>query len=116
MTTFDDRTTWSQIEAIHLCKRIESVCPQFGCHVALTGGLLYKSGNRKDCDILFYRIRQRPTIDIPGLWLALRPLGIEMIKGFGWCYKCKFNGKQIDCFFPEEQGSEYPVSNENTTR
>ena len=49
---------WTQQHAIELCKRIESVCPRYGCHVALTGGLLYKDGPRKDCDILFYRIRQ----------------------------------------------------------
>jgi len=101
---------WSQLEAIDLCRKIESVCPKFGCHVALTGGLLYKNGDRKDCDILFYRIRQAAEIDMKGLWTALEPIGVEVIRGFGWCYKCVFKGKPLDCFFPEEQGSEYPES------
>lgn len=33
---------WTQQEAVDLCVIIESVCVEFGCHVALTGGLLYK--------------------------------------------------------------------------
>lgn len=33
---------WTQAEAVALAKKIEAVCPAFGCHVALTGGLLYK--------------------------------------------------------------------------
>lgn len=39
---------WTQAEAIALCRKIEDVCPAFGCHVALTGGVLYKLGERKD--------------------------------------------------------------------
>ena len=49
---------WTQEEAIALCKKIESIVPLAGCHVALTGGCLYRDGHRKDLDILFYRIRQ----------------------------------------------------------
>jgi hypothetical protein len=95
---------WTQAEAVALCRQIESICPQFGCHVALTGGTLYKDGPRKDIDILFYRIRQTPEIDIDGLFAALADIGIERIRGFGWCIKAAFNGKHIDCFFPEEDG------------
>lgn len=39
---------WTQKEAIELCVKIEAICPKYGCHVALTGGLLYKEGERKD--------------------------------------------------------------------
>ncbi len=42
---------WTQEEAIELCRIIEDICPQAGCHVALTGGCLYKDGERKDLDI-----------------------------------------------------------------
>lgn len=92
---------WTQEEAIELCKKIEEVCPQYGCHVALTGGLLYKEGERKDCDILFYRIRQQAQIDVDGLYGALARLGICYLSGYGWCHKFTYNGKNIDCFFPE---------------
>jgi len=102
-----EMAAWTQREAIELCRLIEEVCPPFGCHVALTGGCLYKDGDRKDLDVLFYRIRQVEYIDMDGLWQALAKIGIEFDRGFGWCCKATFNGRPIDCFFPEEEG-EYP--------
>lgn len=102
---------WTQSEAIELCVKVEAICPAFGCHVALTGGLLYKQGPRKDCDLLLYRIRQVEEINLDGLWKALRSIGINHKSGFGWCYKAEYNGKSIDFFIPEEQdgdSSNYP--------
>lgn len=102
---------WTQTEAIELCRQIEAICPEFGCHVALTGGLLYKNGPRKDADILFYRIRQFHSIYIEELFHALESIGIIKTGGFGWVIKAKHNGKPIDCFFPEEHavtGDTYP--------
>lgn len=104
--------TWTLTEAVELCRQIEAVCPSYGCHVALTGGTLYKDGSRKDLDLLFYRIRQEPAIDTEGLFSALATLGVQKQGGFGWCHKATFNGKPIDCFFPEEDGGEY-VSESN---
>jgi hypothetical protein len=98
---------WSTDDAIRLCVAIESIAPKFGCHVALTGGLLYKQGKRKDCDILFYRIRQFEVIDKEGLFAALLEIGFEEQSGFGWCHKAKYCGRHVDCFFPEEQEGEY---------
>jgi hypothetical protein len=101
-------TGWTQAEAVALCVQVEAICPEFGCHVALTGGCLYKDGERKDLDLLFYRIRQAPEIDKDGLFHALLSIGIEHQRGFGWCHKATHLGRNIDCFFPEEDG-EYPV-------
>jgi hypothetical protein len=98
---------WAHEEAVALATLVEMVCVKAGCHVALTGGLLYKSGARKDCDFLFYRIRQIEKIDMDLLWKELATVGVMKTGGFGWCYKAQFTGKQIDCFFPEEQGGEY---------
>jgi hypothetical protein len=99
---------WALDEAVAVCRAIEAVCPPFGCHVALTGGTLYKDGRRKDLDLLFYRIRQEPEIGLDGLWAALEnAIGIKLLRGFGWCFKAELNGKPIDCFFPEDQGGEY---------
>ena len=96
---------WSQTAAVELCRKIEAICPEAGCHVALTGGCLYKQDFRKDLDLLFYRIRQVKKIDMEKLWSKLRGVGIEKTSGFGWCYKCKYyDERPIDCFFPEEQG------------
>lgn len=98
---------WTQEAAISLCRAIEAIAPAHGCHVALTGGLLYKDGERKDADLLFYRIRQVDEIDVDGLFGSLAALGIEKTGGFGWCHKATYEGRPIDCFFPEEQGGEY---------
>ncbi len=100
-------TKWTLVESIDLCRKIEAVCPKFFCHVALTGGVLYKEGERKDLDILFYRIRQQDEIDFDGLDEALGELGLNYTSGFGWCWKYKYQGKNIDIFFPEEEGNEY---------
>jgi hypothetical protein len=101
---------WTQAEAIALCRKIEDVCPAFGCHVALTGGVLYKLGERKDLDILFYRIRQVGEIDVDGLFRALRSLGIEHVSTGSFVAKATYRGRKIDCFFPEELDGEgeYP--------
>lgn len=95
--------------AIELCQKIEMFAPNYGCHVALTGGCLYKNGSRKDIDILFYRIRQVEKIDHEGLKSALVSLlGFGEITGFGWLLKSKWQGLDIDMFFPEEiDGGEY---------
>lgn len=98
---------WTQAEAIALCREIENLVPSAGCHVALTGGLLYRDGPRKDCDLLFYRIRQVEAIDMDLLWELLATIGITQERGFGWCFKATYQDKPIDCFFPEEQGGEY---------
>lgn len=109
VATILNPTPWTQEEAIKLCTLIESVCPKFGCHVALTGGLLYREGPRKDCDVVLYRIRQVKQIDLDGLWQALGSVGIHKYKGWGWCYKALYQRRGIDILFPEEQsGENYP--------
>jgi hypothetical protein len=99
---------WTQAQAIELCRKIEVIAPKHGCHVALTGGTLYHFGDRKDADILFYRIRQIAYIDVDGLMAALMEIGIEPIRDFGWCYKATYGEQKIDFFFPERDGIEYP--------
>lgn len=94
---------WTQEQTIELCRKIECICPKFGCHVALTGGTLYKEGERKDADILFYRIRQVTHIDVFGLMEALYDIGVKAEVDYGWCYKANYEGKPIDFFFPERE-------------
>lgn len=99
---------WTQAQAIELCRKIEVVAPKYGCHVALTGGTLYHFGERKDADILFYRIRQIDAIDVHGLMEALEGLGVVPGEDFGWCHKATYEGRAIDFFFPERDGVEAP--------
>jgi len=112
---------WTQEEAIDLCRKVEEIAPKYGCHVALTGGLLYKDGSRKDCDLLFYRIRQVEAIDKDGLFDELhRTLRLSEQSGFGWCHKAIYSlgslleDKPVDMFFPEGGGTDdeeqYPVN------
>lgn len=104
MNTYE---TWELGEAIGLCAEIEARCSEFGCHVALTGGVLYKEGPRKDLDLLFYRIRQVPQIDVDGLLAFLGTLGFTPASGFGFCFKTSFCGRNVDLFFPESIGGTY---------
>jgi len=101
-------------QAIILCREIEEIAPIYGCHVALTGGCLYRDGVRKDIDILFYRIRQVDKIDHDGLKAALQSVvGLTDIKGFGWLLKGKWKDMDVDMFFPEEiGGGEYSTGDE----
>ncbi|CAB4167409.1 hypothetical protein UFOVP861_20 [uncultured Caudovirales phage] len=100
--------TWTTSEAIELCRKIEDVAPMHGCHVGLTGGLLYKDGPRKDCDIILYRIRQIETIDYDGLFQTLQAIGITKLSGFGFCIKAEYEGRRIDFLLPEEEGNYNP--------
>lgn len=99
---------WGRKQAIALCKQIEEFSPEFGAHVALTGGLLYKEGRRKDCDILFYRHRTFPEIRKKKL---LEEIGkktlVQIEKDFGFVVKAKIGKLQIDFFFPEGQDGLY---------
>lgn len=92
--------------AVAICRKFESVAPSCGCHVALTGGTLYKSGFRKDVDILFYRIRQVEDINYQLLFSLLREkFGVEVIRSFGWVTKAKMGDIDLDLFFPEDQSA-----------
>lgn len=100
---------WTQVEAIEFCRLVESVAPRFGAHVALTGGLLYKNGPRKDCDIVLYRIRERETpVDFAGLFAALIEHDVHLVDDFGWCKKLTWKGAKVDAFDPDDDG-EYPA-------
>lgn len=94
--------SWTLHSAAAFCRIIEQFAPNYGCHVALTGGALYKDGPRKDCDILFYRIRQAQQIDIDGLKRCLAGIGVEILGEHGWVHKAKFLGQGVDMFFPED--------------
>jgi len=106
---------WTHEQAVMLCRIIEAVCTKYDCHVALTGGTLYKDGERKDCDVLFYRVRQAESINVDCLLLELSQIGFKKIGDHGWVKKMLFNGKTVDMFFPEnfpEVCNTYPEAGE----
>lgn len=99
---------WTQAQAVALCRAVEAICPMYGCHVALTGGLLYKDGPRKDCDLLFYRVRQVEKIEVDAMFHALEAVGIVRVtKTLSFCIKAKHADGDIDCFFPEVESGNY---------
>lgn len=106
---------WTQAEAIALCVELESFLPDSGFHVALTGGLLYKHGERKDCDIIIYRIRQfkLQSLVYNELEQELQIRGFSNFRYFGFCVKCDYKGRPVDLLFPEpltmENEAGYPV-------
>lgn len=106
---------WSRDEAFDLCRILESVCSKFGCHIGLTGGLLYKSGPRKDCDIIVYRAGQadpteeRPPfaeeIDRNALISAVESAGLVLVKEYTRVVKFLADNKPVDLIFPECDGA-----------
>lgn len=107
---------WWLDEVIAFCTELEAFAPDYGCHIGLTGGLLYKDGLRKDADILIYRIRQIEKIDTEGLFRAMwERMGVERDQGLGWCIKATWRNRRIDFFFPEEDG-EYPTTDADSRR
>lgn len=104
--------TWTLQEGIDLCTAIHNLPVQkFNCHPALTGGLLYKTGPRKDCDIVIYQRGdvdgKREPIDWGGLWAALQGIGLCIINDFGYVKKCMYQGKVVDIFDPTQEGGNY---------
>ena len=93
-------TIWNQADAITMCRAIESIIPTYGYHIALTGGLLYKDGMRKDADILFYHICSAAD-RWSDMWVALEFIGLKKLRGEEgmWCVKAEYAGKPVDCFF-----------------
>ena len=54
-------------QAVALCVELEPIVAVHGGHVSLTGGSLYKDGERKDADIVIYRHK----FAIPVAWEKL---------------------------------------------
>lgn len=104
--------TWTQQDAIALCVAIEQFAPNHGAHVALTGGCLYKTGIRRDCDIVLYRHDKSTPVNWDGILRDLATLGIkpdEKLPGYGYYHRTWQGERRIDFLCREEEG-EYPVT------
>ena len=99
------------LHAVRLCKTIEPICIKNGFHIALTGGVLHKDGNRKYTDLILYKNRQNSDQNLLQLWNDLQLQGVRFIKSFGFVTKFTWQGNKIDMLYPEfpksEQGDEY---------
>lgn len=92
--------TWVVEEALAIAPIIEAAALSIKCHSALTGGLLYKSGERKDADFLIYRhssLDMVEEIDLEQFFAYLEACpGFKRANGMDRCHKATYNGKPID--------------------
>lgn len=101
-------------DGIELCKLIYNELSKFGFYPALTGGLLYKDGGRKDIDIVLYRNRQNLNPLTPDdFTYRLSEIGIELIASYGFVTKAKWNGFDVDIFNPESQDDNEEYGEQN---
>jgi hypothetical protein len=109
---------WDPLDAPEIAKLVEGIAPSYGFHVALTGGLLYKEGPRKDLDLVLYRIRQEANPDFQGLHQALRASGFTFLVDINpfngpvpfaaFVTKASYRGRRVDFLYPEAPEGEYP--------
>src|SRR5580692_1465444 len=97
----DPSRNWTLLRAQSLCIALEGLAPIYGAHVALTGGLLYKHGPRKDCDIVLYRHGGRAEpIDRIGILEAVQVLlNMVPVRTEGRVWKLLYDGRQVDFLF-----------------
>lgn len=103
--------------ALELCTLLEAHLAPQELHVGLTGGTLYKDGERKDIDLLVYTERQiyaQPE----NLFMillecanAIDHLTFDTFHGF--VSKMIYKGVDIDVLYPEYSGAgTYPIEDE----
>lgn len=97
----------NQQKGIELCQVLHKELKAYGYFPALTGGLLYKEGNRKDIDIVIYRHRQNVSdFEMHDIESVLLKLGFTDIQYFGFATKSKWQGVRVDLFNPEAREDE----------
>ena len=104
----------SKDTANELCLKLYESLEPFGFYPALTGGVLYKTGNRKDIDIVIYRNRQKaPLFEMSDLEGLLKKAGLENFEFYGFVTKAKYGAVNVDLFNPETSNDDdYEVEND----
>lgn len=123
----DRKKKWTTLEAIELARVFEKIACRNSYHVALTGGCLYKDGERKDADFLFYvernllsDVKEKFPKLITDLFFCDELAGrIRLAENspptakFPWVVKAiwtpetSFATMPMDFFFPDNPGLEY---------
>ncbi len=97
----------NKINGVDLCQRMYKKLSEYGYFPALTGGLLYKEGNRKDIDIVVFRHRQEVhRFEMRDIEHHLIDIGFYDFNYFGFVTKAKWMGFKVDLFNPETDESE----------
>ena len=99
-------------DGLELCAILREILSPLHLYPALTGGLLYKRGRRKDIDIVIYRNRQEVDgFEIDSLHEILSESAINITGFHGFVTKAKWKGFTVDLFNPETNTSEIPYGN-----
>ncbi len=98
-------------KAIYIAKFLESKLPD-KMHIGLTGGTLYKEGERKDIDFVVYSHKCYETINTSLLAGLLILIGLKEVVNYGRVIKCKFVSAEgwstdVDIIVPESETGEY---------
>jgi len=93
--------TEGQEVAFELCKKLyKKLSPEV--YPALTGGTLYKDGDRKDIDIVLYFNRDSGPMETEDLKKKLNAVGLRGLQfKTGFVAKAKYKGYSIDLLNPE---------------
>lgn len=93
-----------QATGIDLCKALYEKLSPHGFFPALTGGLLYKEGSRKDCDIVIFRHRQNvQPFELVEIEHLLVECGFTDIRHHGFVTKANMGIFPVDIFNPESK-------------
>lgn len=95
---------WTQEEALELAVVLESVLHPIGWHVALTGGCLYKEGQRKDADFIVYRNSPKVELKQSHVVYAIQKVHVTCVAVYTRVAKCLYKGKSVDIIIPEIDG------------
>ena len=107
----EDNTKYcTQQDGVRLCELLHEKLQPLGYFPALTGGLLYKEGNRKDIDIIIYRHRQKvEKFETTDIQLALLEVGVNITGFYGFVTKAEWQGFTVDIFNPETNDTENDI-------
>lgn len=94
-------------DGLDLCCELYLLLKPHGYFPALTGGLVYKNGERKDIDIVIYRHRQDiDHFEMPDIYNLLEKAGLNSFVYFGFVTKANWKGITVDLFNPETLGGD----------
>lgn len=95
-------------EAVAIARDLEPVAAANGFHVGLTGGCLYRDGERKDVDLIFYphdRVSPAPAHEMIAALMGPGGADLTLYKRTSEGYSdrdvliCNRRGVRIDVFF-----------------
>lgn len=92
---------WTKHHAFMLCESMYKLLAPHGYYPALTGGTLYKTGARKDIDVVVFHHRQRHDhVNMQEVITLLAPLVTNVPEFYGFVTKVQLNGIPVDLFDP----------------